>query len=509
MSRTPGLRRLATAALMAVTFALLACAAKQETRQPPSIDRSRIDAAFKELDGAEPAERAARRSPTVEARSAVAADRGPRPGWASRGSRPTDRTYYHGIGSSRNTLEEARTRALGDLSGEIEVRVTSEVTSFVEERGYSGRGGDSQIVSADSWAVQALAQQTIREPEWVGHWAGDGEYWSYVRLSRERFKADLELELAEARQLAIDHLRSAGQAERRGDVVTAAREFVRGLEVLRRFLGRPIHAELYGDSVDLGNELRRGADRMVSAIELVRQGKGSLLVTAGKGVAQDLEVSVRHDGRALSGVPIRYAFTRGQGSVVSPVQSDNRGRARSHVARIDAAGTHVLEARVDLASLAFGDTEPDPGLFDLLGQVAGQSAEFHIGGVAKRFYIEVREENLGAQEPDSYLARILKSRLGEEGAVQFARNAASADFLLRGTASTRFSSKIGTIVFCYADVSLTLVDGATNTELYATRQAGVKGADKSEVDAAQRAMEKAAEQVTAEVLRFIRAEVQP
>jgi hypothetical protein len=505
--------RLSQIALLAFTgWACGSCAShppQQETGPPREIDRARIDRAFAELDGRLDTVKMARDVPEMaDDDILIAVDTGPRPDWAHSAFLPNNAAYYHGIGMSRSSSSEARARALGNLASEIEVRVTSEVQSYLEERGYA-RETESQVLSRDTWDVKVLAEQTIHDPVWVGHWSGHGEFWGYTRISKERHRADLQRQLAEAKELAVDHLRSASKAETDGDVVEAAREFVRGLDVLRKFLGQPMTIDIDGrQDVDLGNDLRRGVDRVLGAIELEREGQESLLVVAGKGVADDLVVRVRHDGRPLAGVPVRFEFTKGKGELLAIAHSDGQGRARSRVSKVASAGTHVIEARVDLVSLAFSDSVSDQLRLQTLSG-SGRSVAFHIGGFDKLFYIDVTEENLGVMARDSYFERIVRSRLAAEGAVRFVQGANEADLLISGSARTRFSSKVGAVVFCYADVSVQLTERETGTELYSTRQTSVKGADKSERDASLRAMEKAADEIVEEVLRVIRTEVQP
>jgi hypothetical protein len=505
--------RLSQIALLAFTGLACGSCASQALQQAPrpsrEIDRARIDRAFTELDGRLDTVQMAQDVPEMaDEENLIVIDTGPRPDWAHSTFLPKDAAYYHGIGMSRSSSSEARARALGDLASEIEVRVTSEVKSYLEERGYS-RDSDSQILSRDTWDVKVFAEQTIRDPVWVGHWSGQGEFWGYTRISKERYRAELQRQLAEAKELAVDHLRSASEAETDGDVVGAAREFVRGLDVLSKFLGHPMTIDIDGrQDVVLGNELRRGFDRVLGAIELDREGQESLLVVAGKGVADDLVVRVRHDGRPLAGVPVRFEFTKGKGELLAIAHSDGQGRARSRVSKVASAGMHVVEARVDLVSLAVSDAVSDQLRLRTLSG-SGRSVAFHIGGFDKLFYIDVTEENLGVMARDSYFERIVRSRLAAEGAVRFVQSANEADLLISGSARTRFSSKVGAVVFCYADVSVHLTERDTGTELYTTRQTSVKGADRSKRDASLRAIEKAADEIVAEVLRIIRTEVQP
>jgi hypothetical protein len=398
---------------------------------------------------------------------------------------------------------------LGDLASEIEAQVSSVVESVVEERGYSGsQGSDALITTVDRWQVQVLAQQTIRDPEWVGHWSGNREQWAYVRILKRQVRAQLAGELENAQRLAVDHLVSGQTMESKGEVVDAVQAYVRGLGVLRNFLGRPVEATVGGHRVVVNGELLRGADRNLDRIEITRLGPGSILATSGRAVAEPLEVRVEHDGRGLGGVPVLFEFVHGGGDLVSQVQSAGRGRARSRISRID-AGTHIVRARVDLATLAFGGSDVGPGLADILSQIGGQSVEFHIGGMSKRMFVDITETNLGVVQHDSYFARLAKDRLAEVSALQFAATASNADLLLEGESNTRFSSQMGAVVFCYADVSVRLVERSTGRELFSTRQTSVKGAARTQEDAALRAIERAAEIIVEKLLRYIKQEVAP
>lgn len=492
------------AGVAVLCLVLAGCASRQPTAKPPQVDRARIDATFDELDGKSPGAAATRPAPPSAADPAVAS--GPRPGWTRQ--RPVDSTYYHGIGSSPSSSREARDRALGDLATEIEARVTSVVESFVEETGVAGREAEAELIRNDKWMVRVHAERTIQNPEWVGHWGGGGEYWSYARIPKQQVVDELQHELEEALRLAVDHLASGQRADGNDDVVTAAREYVRGLNALRQFLGRPLEAQVGGRTVLLNNELRRGADRALEQIEVRPESERARLVSVDRGDAADLVVSVRLGGRPLPGVPVRFAFAaEATGRLTGSARSDARGVARGRLSLIETGGSHVIVARIDLAGLAFGEAEVDPALQAYLDEVAGQTVEFQIGAVSDRMYIDVSETNLGQAESDPYFVRIAKSRLATEGAVEFAPSRGEADLVLQGTASTRFSSQMGRIVFCYADVSVRLVDRSTGRELYATKQTDVKGADKSEVDASHRAMEKAADEVVTDLLGYIRSGV--
>lgn len=485
---------------------LSSCASKRDPNQPPQVDRSRIDRAFQELEGGGqptlPREDIDRRAhPSTDVND------GPQPEWVRR--RPVDTRYYHGIGTSNSNQSEARARALGDLASEIEAQVSSVVESVVEERGYSGsRGSEALIITVDRWQVRVLAQQTIRDPEWIGHWSGGEGQWAYARISKQQVRAQLESELADAQRLAVDHLVSGQRMEKKGDVVDAVQAYVRGLGVLRNFLGRPVEATVGGRRVIVNGELLRGADRNLDTIEITRVSSGSILATSGKGVAEPLEVRVERDGRGLGGVPVLFEFVRGGGDLVAQVQSDGRGRARSRISRVD-AGTHIVSAHVDLAALAFGRGDVDPGLAEILSQIGGQSVEFHIGGMSKRMFVDITETNLGAVQHDSYFARLVKDRLAEASALQFAASTRDADLLLEGESSTRFSSQMGAVVFCYADVSVRLIEQSTGIELFSTRQTGVKGAARTQDDAALRAVEKAAKVIVEKLLPYIKREIEP
>ena len=70
---------------------------------------------------------------------------------------------------------------------------------------------DSEVSSDFSSEVVLLAHQTINGYEIADRWAGEGRYWVYVQIPRQKIKEILQKELENTRKLATDHYQAGSQ----------------------------------------------------------------------------------------------------------------------------------------------------------------------------------------------------------------------------------------------------------------------------------------------------------
>lgn len=479
------------------------CAPKQQTTSLDEV-RRRAAAAHGEAEGrSQPAgDRRSGEPSTPSARASSSA----RPAWVDR--RPQDNAYYHGVSSSTQDAQDARQNALADLASAIEVHVESEIRSITRDQGYSATGA-----SEYSWdtqrEVQVMARATISEPDYAGEWTDGRRYWAYVRVSKEALRRKLEEELNSARRLALEHLTAGGRAEQRQRPGEALRSYLRGLAELRRFLSQPITAPHGGREVVLQVELETSAKSLMTGMSLEALPPTSRQARPGRPLAEGLSVVLKHQGRPLADVPISFVLEKGQGDLVASVRTDQSGKAESKVYRITSeAQDNTVAAAIDKLLMATGDAQDQGGSGAMLARVGGATVRFYISTKQQRIAVQIEETDLGMRVPDSYLARLVKGKLGELGA-SFVDSPSGASMLIRGTVETSPGSEMGGVFFCYADVSVALVDLASGEERYSKRLARVKGVDNSQERAARRALEKAAKQVADELSSYVRTETGP
>lgn len=113
-------------------------------------------------------------------------------------------------------------------------------------------------------------------------------------------------------------------------------------------------------------------------------------------------------------------------------------------------------------------------------------------------YVESNEDLFGKSV--SIIADILKSKLAQNGC-SFTEEK-RADYKILITAETRESSSTGSLVFCYADVSMELISTTKQRSLYSDN-ISEKGGSNSKEKAARKAMENAADQIMKSISNLI------
>ena len=113
-------------------------------------------------------------------------------------------------------------------------------------------------------------------------------------------------------------------------------------------------------------------------------------------------------------------------------------------------------------------------------------------------YVESNEELFGKSV--NIIADILKSKLAQNGC-SFTEEK-RADYKILISAETRESSSTESLVFCYADVSMELIDTTKQRSLFSDNLS-VKGGSNSKEKAARKAMENAADQIMKSISNMI------
>lgn len=476
-------------------------------------ERRRIDQSFGELENESEAgkPKPEKTAPQDQQKAAAVAapTKGPRPGWVD--AAPQDPGFYHGVGSSNDGWEPARSRALGDLAGQIEVQVTSMVRSVVAEQGFTrGKVAGNQVASEYVHEVELLAKQTVTDYEIAGQWSGKNQYWVYVRLDRAQVKAKLEKELGDAVKMAVDHYLAGSRMEKSGEISEALKSYARGLAALRKFLGQPIEAEVSGRRIILTNECERSVSRLLSGVELKPDEPSRQRARAGKPLPEPLVVSVSYKGQPLADLPIRFTFIKGEGELVGLQRTDAKGRAASLVHRvISAERANMVEARIDVEELTGQEASQIAGLRAYLEKIGGPPAHFIISTDETRIMVQVEENNLGVPVADSYFASFIKGRIAGETGATFTELKQEANLLLKGRVSSRYSSSQGKINFCYADVVVSLQDLKTSEELFSTKLDRIKGYHLDREEAGRKAIEAAATGVADSLMKYLEKEAGP
>ena len=489
--------------LLVLLSVFSACGSSGPKEQRP-IDRSRIERAFAELDGRQTDKGKVSLDREVKADSRTGGDP---PSWVP--VAPPSNLYHQGVGSDIDGWESATAKALGDLSRQIEVQVVTEVRSVIRENGYSA--GVNSAYTADNYftsEVTLLSKQTVSDYEVVERWKGQGKYWVYLRLSQAVFRDKLARELTDARELALDYWNFGKAAEKKGDVVGALKAYVNGMCAIRKFLGQPIRITVAGQSIIISSELHRDLARLARAVDIVATSPTNVMARPGVPINQSVSIRAEHGGRPLAGLPISFDFVKGQGQLVENSTTGRNGSVTSKIYGVKSDEVYsAVRASIDLQYMTGLSVDQLSSMREALESIGISSVLFHISTAQRRIFVAIDEDNLGYRVQNSFFASHLKDTIADNiDGVTFTDSIEGATLLVKGNITSRFSSKMGNINFCYATVFVSLVDKRTGEELYSSKLDRVKGIHLNQVEAGHKSIENASKEVVVELANYIQRE---
>ena len=181
---------------------------------------------------------------------------------------PVKPGHYIGIGSASKLVHPldadavAKQHALDNLSREIRVQVQS--TSTTRTLQVNEWLSESFTYSSESTTNEDLEGFTL-----VDTYASDTEVFAYYQLSKAEHARIQEAKRQAALLLAMEHLETARNARAVAQVQQVVDASVRGLDVLRPFLDKPlIHRAEDGTETSVPQELVGMLDDCVAGLQL-------------------------------------------------------------------------------------------------------------------------------------------------------------------------------------------------------------------------------------------------
>jgi hypothetical protein len=191
-----------------------------------------------------------------------------------------------------------------------------------------------------------------------------------------------------------------------------------------------------------------------------------------------------------------------QGIVKTAVHLDEQGeKAKARKQYKEAAGLLVKTAKARdlltaLGATSSGDVLPPEGWQALRGEIVQALARLEL-----LVYVNGHEELFG--KPCSIVANKLQAELTNNDC-RLTDDPSLADFILNIHATTRkIGDDAGTIVFCYADVVVELVDNKAQESVY-KEELSYKGGSTALERAGRMALEEAAEQIAEKIYTIIK-----
>jgi len=260
---------------------------------------------------------------------------------------PVHPSYYIGIGSASKEVygmeadAVAKKNALDNLSREIRVQVQSTSTTHT-----------MQVNDWLSESFQFNSESTTNEDlegfELVDIYSDDKEIVAYYRLSKSTHAQIQAAKRKAAIDLGMGHLQSANEARRSAQVQQAVDASIRGLDVLRPFMDKPlIHVDPSGTETAVATELVGMLDDCIAGLQLTAK-DSSLVLDVEDQFRGNAEITALLDGQPAPNVTLTYRYERGEFPSRGEVVTDARGKASITLEKFEPGKSGCsLEVRVD------------------------------------------------------------------------------------------------------------------------------------------------------------------
>ncbi len=420
---------------------------------------------------------------------------GPKPGWLIQ--QPVDQNYYLGIGSaSKNQFgteaqKSAQDMALADLASQITVKITSDIVTTLIENGTLTK--DEYLATARSEAVADLEGHEL-----VDTWQDATYHYAYYRLSKSQYAAIQSRKRQAALSLSTDFLGKARAAIELNQFTEAFNDIIQAFIPLLPYLNEALEANVEGQTIILSNEVNSLLQSLLSGIVL-SPNKSDLTVKLGQPITEKLSVLARgNTGQPLIGLPLKVQFTQGAGEALGTVKTDPEGLGLLQVTNITAPlKLQVLKISVDVEGLI--SEVKSPVLTGIMNSIPPTSTRIVLNVVNPSIYLESSELFDGKKLKQLQMEPRIKNHFIGEG-FQFVDNPQDADWQVTLQATATRGTEYSGMYTTFADVSLSVIDRKSGSEIYKNSLSRVKGIDLSYENAANKSLNTAADNIIVIIL---------
>lgn len=272
-----------------------------------------------------------------------------RPAWVA--NKPTEEGYYIGIGSASKRLNDylgiAKKNALQDLVSDIRISISSTSILNQIDKNY-------QFKEEYESNIKTTAADDIEDFERVASFEDDQNYWVYYRLSKTRYQAQKQQDLAAARNMALQFFEKAVVAEQSNALATAIDFYFRSLLTLKDYWGENIEASYQGKSIFLAIESYARLQQLLDQISI--RSAASFVRVSGNANSR-LVFSITNGAQPVSKIPV-ILTTSPQRVAAANYSSDDKGEVNALFSTaVWNSSTREAELMLDLKSFARASAE--------------------------------------------------------------------------------------------------------------------------------------------------------
>lgn len=421
----------------------------------------------------------------------------PKPEWID--SRPIDRSYYIGIGSSSKISEPlqfaqtAKKNALDDLTSEISVTVKSE--SFLNTMQVN-----NYVQEEFSSVIATYSEEQIEDFEVIDVWENKNEYWIFYRLSKADHEAKKLAKKRQALSSAADFYLKGKTAEDNGNLSVATDLMFRGLFELAAYWNEVNEFDLEGTKVFLDNEIFSHLRQMINNTEL-KLTPDQIELNSSNQFQTDVMASLSLDGKPISNALLEYQYDNGKYKSVQNARTDGQGYVSLPIRNVNVKNhRNQLRVMLDLSEMVPNDLD-QVLMKPLIASLREPEVFASINVQLPIIMIVSEESNLDGEENLHWISGAIQEQLTDDG-FSFTSQIASADYIIYVNASTTKGGTSQGFHVSYLNMSV-VVNDSDNNLIYKSSKNDIKGLQLNFTSAGIEAYKKGAKQAKKDIARDI------
>ncbi|SMO71527.1 LPP20 lipoprotein [Saccharicrinis carchari] len=428
-----------------------------------------------------------------------------KPSWVKQ--RPSDAQYYIGRAMIKkgdgniNYRTDARNNALKEMSSEIKVNISSNSILRQFENNYQVR---EEFEASTHQSVQA----TLEGYE-VLSWENKKEYWVMVRLNKDSYALRQKQKLDYAKKMCATYYYEGQKAVEQGDIYEGLLFYTKAIKAIKRHTNDDLSYRDIEGSLNLGSDIFSAVQNAFGKI-MLETDQPIYTLQFSKEMKLPLTVKASYydewgNKQALSNLPLRYIFTKGEGEI-TPVGTTNlSGQSTCDITRlISKRKSQQIKAEFDLDSFLEKETEEDKVLLRaFFHDEYLPVAFFNIEVQKSSAFLIISEVVFGTKPANTIFANMIRAELGQSY-FNLTDQKDSADFVVTIDADFKNGGErkgSGYSVFVvFADFHMRITDNKSNMEIFADGFNGLRGMQPGNVEyALKNVRQKARQKIIAEI----------
>ncbi len=393
------------------------------------------------------------------------------PKWVKQ--RPITPDYYVGIAVVKkngdiNYMQMAKEQALHDLCSEISVNVSANsILLQIEDNDSLNENFQSEIRTS-------LANE-IEGYELVATWNNkkSNEYWVYYRLSKNKYQLLKRIKLNKAKKIAQNYYEQARLCESKLELVQALNYYAQAIDAIKKHLQEDVTVMTTNGKINLSVDIYNAIQRIFKNVQLTPQQKHIAIEisTAAKEPIRIKALWQGNDGESrIAKLPLEFTFTKGGGTLLNKVKTDQMGVATSQLSQITShQRLQEIEVTLNLGDIWNEDNKNYKLNKFFFPKDLAPKCKISLNVKRLKAYLIYSETVFGNPSNNNALKNMLKKELSENF-FSFTSDKSEAKIILNiKTDITKGATKKRqnyNLYITYLDCGITLIDNRTGHEIF-------------------------------------------